>query len=485
MPDAVVIGSGPNGLTAANVLADHGWDVVVLEAEDEPGGSVRSAELIEPGFVNDVRSAFFPLAAASPALAPLRLEDHGLRWCRAPLALAHPGLDGTCPVISRDVDETAASFAHAQDGDAWRRLFDQWQRVRDGMLGALFTPFPPLRAGASLVGRLRPSELRAWARFAVLPVRRLGEEEFDGEDARRLLAGNALHTDLFPESSLSGFFAWLLACLAQDVGWPVPEGGAGMLTQAFLNRLDGVGGKVLTGQRVTEVVVRRGRAVAVRTADGTEVDASRAVVADVPAPHLYLDLLGLDFDTRRFALDPATVKVDWNLDGPVPWTAPHAGRAGTVHLAESVDALTRVSADLATGRMPKDPFLVFGQQSMTDPTRMPPGKETAWAYTHVPVELGPAPAGKLADRMEAVVEAHAPGFRALVRGRHVQSLPPGAVNGGTAQLHQQLLFRAGPRTPVRGLYLGSASAHPGGGVHGACGANAARAALRRRLTTDG
>ncbi|HVF74652.1 MAG TPA: NAD(P)/FAD-dependent oxidoreductase [Acidimicrobiales bacterium] len=504
MPDAVIIGSGPNGLVAANLLADEGWDVVVLEATATPGGAVQSAELIEPGYVNDVFSAFYPLAAASPVMRTLNLERHGVRWRHAPLVLAHPALDGTCPVISRDLDETAASLDAYSPGDgaAWRRLFALWERIGPPMTEALMDPFPPVRAGLKTLGRLRPSEIVRFARFMLLPVRRMAEEEFDGEPARRLLAGNALHTDLFPESTLSGLFGWLLACLGQDVGWPVPEGGAGALTNALVRRLEQSGGKVLVDHPVAQVVVRNGRATAVRTHDGTEFDARRAIVADVNAPFLYLDLVGTEHlpsraadDIRRFQWDNPTVKVDWNLDGPIPWTAEPARRAGTVHVAESIDALTRTSVDLATGQIPADPFLILGQQSMTDPTRQPAGKETAWAYTHVPARTLDAEA--VADRMEERVEELAPGFRGLIRGRHILSpselqsrnpnLRGGATNGGTAQLHQQVVFRPTPglgraETPIGGLYLGSSSAHPGGGVHGACGANAAKAALWARRT---
>jgi len=520
VPDAVVIGSGPNGLVAANLLADEGWDVVVLEAQADPGGAVRSAELIEPGFVNDLFSAFYPLAAASPTIKALDLGAHGLRWLRAPLVLAHPAADGTCPVISTDIDETAASLDALApgDGEAWRRLFEQWQRVGPALIEALCSPFPPVRAGLRLLGTQRPSELLRLARFMVLPVRSLGEEEFTSDGARRLLAGTALHTDLSPEATLGATFGWLLASLGQDVGWPVPEGGAGQLTAALVKRFEQAGGTVRCNSAVTEVIVRGGRAVAVRTAGGEEVDARRAVIADVSAPALFLRLLAAEHlsaslldDVGRFHWDLATAKVDWTLNGPIPWLAEAAQRAGTVHVGDSLDALTVQAAQQAVGLVPDPPFILVGQQALADPSRQPPGKATAWGYTHVPHHIrGDAgedgitgkwderEAAAIADRMEAEIERLAPGFRALVRGRHVftppgleaanANLAGGATNGGTAQLHQQLVFRPTPglgraETPLAGLFLGSSSAHPGGGVHGACGANAAKAAIwadRRR-----
>lgn len=520
MPDAVVIGSGPNGLVAANMLADHGWDVVVLEAQEEPGGAVKSAEFVEPGYVSDLFSAFYPLAAASPVMTSLDLASHGLRWRRAPLALAHPAADGTCPVISTDLDETAASLDELApgDGDSWRAMFEQWQRVGQPLIEALCTPFPPVRAGLRLLGTQRPSELLRFARFLILPVRRLGEEEFESDGARRLLAGNALHTDLGPESTLGATFGWLLASLGQDVGWPVPEGGAGQLTAALVNRLEKAGGTVECGTPVTEVVVRGGRAVAVRTAGGEEVDASRAVIADVSAPALFLQLVGAEnlpgpllHEMRNYHWDNATVKVDWTLDGPIPWLAEPARRAGTVHVSDSIDALSVQAAQMAVGLVPDPPFVLLGQPAVADPSRQPAGKAAAWGYTHVPREIrGDAgddgitgtwddrEAAAIADRIEGEIDRLAPGFRSLIRARHIftplglqaanANLVGGATNGGTAQLHQQLVFRPSPglgrsETPVAGLFLGSSSAHPGGGVHGACGANAARAAIwaeRRR-----
>ncbi|MCU4183085.1 NAD(P)/FAD-dependent oxidoreductase [Acidiferrimicrobium sp. IK] len=516
--DAVVVGAGPNGLVAAIVLADAGWDVVVVEAQPVPGGAVRTAELTLPGFHHDVFSAFYPLAAASPAIKRLSLEDHGLVWRRAPVALAHPTPDGNCAVIAPDLDVTARSLDAYRpgDGDGWRSLMAVYDRYGRDLLDALLGPFPPLRAGAALAAKGRAGGLLDLAWLAVVPARRLGEEHFRGEGGRLLLAGNALHTDLAPETAGSGLFGWLLCALAQDVGFPVPEGGAGALAAALVRRLHAAGGQLRCGEPVTAVRVVNGRAVGVRTAGGAQIAARRAVLADVAAPHLYGSLLdeaelpdAVTAGLRRFQWDAGTVKVDWALSGPIPWSAPDARRAGTVHVADSVDDLTRWSADLSTGTVPGRPFLLVGQQSMTDPTRMPPGTETAWAYTHVPRTIGRDERGQvtgrwdrgdeaaMAERMEARVEELAPGFRQRILARHIltpatlpgldANLDGGAINGGTAQLHQQLVFRptrgsGRPTTFVDGLYLASSSAHPGGGVHGACGSNAARAAIAHHRT---
>ncbi|GGY99854.1 phytoene desaturase family protein [Streptomyces poonensis] len=516
MPDAVVIGAGPNGLVAANLLADEGWSVEVLEEQDEPGGAVRHDDGVHPGFTSDLFSAFYPLAAASPVLSRLRLDRHGLRWSHAPRVLAHPLSDGRCAVLGRDVDDTAASldaFA-AGDGAAWRDLHDIWERLRPDLLNALFTPFPPVRATARLAARLRAAGGLRLARSLVLPVRRLGEEEFRGEGGRLLLAGNALHADLAPEAAGSGGFGWLMSMLGQTYGFPVPEGGSGALTAALVGRLRERGGVLRCGTRVVRVEVRQGRALGVWTADGEPVPARRAVLADVSAPALYGGLVDRDRlpaqvldDVRRFQWDFATFKVDWALDGPVPWQAAGAAAAGTVHLADGVDELTRFAAQVAMRQVPDRPFALFGQMTTADPTRSPEGTESAWAYTHVPHEVvGDAGEEGLtgvwdhkeqevfADRVEQQVERFAPGFRSRIRARRVLAPPTlqamdanlhgGAINGGTTALHQQLFFRplpgtGRPETPVKNLYLASASAHPGGGVHGAPGANAARAALRR------
>ncbi len=505
MPDAVVIGSGPNGLVAANRLADAGWSVRVLEAQPEPGGAVKTAELVEPGFRHDRFSAFYPLAAASPAIRRLELERHGLEWCHGPLVLAHPRADGSCVALSRDLDETCASldsFA-AGDGDAWRRLYRLWVRVREPLLQGLVTPIPPVLPALGVAVRLGPGDLLRFVRLGVLPLRQLADEHFRGDGAARLVAGNAAHTDLAPETPPGAFFGWLLSVLGQDVGFPFPRRGAGGLTAALVRRLEAHGGTVTCDARVERILVRRRRAVGVRLEGGEEIGARRAVLAGVSAPRLYLDLLAREDvparvlnDLRRFTWDWATFKLDWTLDGPIPWSAEPARRAPVVHIAEGIDELTVSAAEIARGLVPTNPFLIFGQYSMGDPTRSPAGKETAWSYTHVP-QGAAVDAPELAERIETRVEALAPGFRDLIRGRHVstagdleradENLRGGAVGGGTVQLHQQLVWRpttglGRPETPIVGLYLASASAHPGGGVHGGPGAIAARAALNARGT---
>ncbi|MFL6099773.1 MAG: phytoene desaturase family protein [Actinomycetales bacterium] len=502
--DAVVIGAGPNGLVAANALVDAGWDVVVLEAQPTVGGAVRSAQVTAPGFVSDLFSAFYPLAAASPVIRDLELGRHGLSWSTAPDVLAHALDDGRCALLAAEPDRTAESldgFASG-DGDAWLAMFEQWRQIRDPLLDSLFAPLPPIRGLLRVLRRLGVADGLDLARLAALPVRRLAEEHFAGAGAGLLLTGNAMHADIPPDAAGSGLFGWLLCMLGQDVGFPVPRGGAQELSDALTRRITGGGGVVMTGTEVERVLLAGRTAVGVRTTDGVDVRARRAVLADVVAPVLYRRLIGADRlapalvrRLEQFQADHPTMKMNWALSDPVPWRSPEAAGAGTVHLGVDDTGFVDFAADLSTGRAPARPFVLFGQMTTADPTRSPAGTESAWAYTHLPAALAADDAVVQAQVgvVEAAIERVAPGFTDRVIARHVQTptginsddanLLLGAVNGGTAALHQQAIFRpfAGlgrPETPYERLYLASASAHPGGGVHGACGWNAARTALR-------
>ncbi len=511
--DAVVIGSGPNGLTAANLLAEAGWDVLVLESQPTAGGAVRSDRGVHPDFVHDRYSAFYPLAAASPVIKAMQLERHGLEWAHAPAVTGTPFPDGTWGVQHGDRNATAAALDgfHAGDGEAYLELVRRWDRIGDGMVDALMSPFPPVRAGARAAAALPRSGGLDFVRTMLLPLRRLVDERFGSRQADMLFAGNAVHADIPMDAPGSGAFAMILVMLGQTVGFPVARGGSSNLSDALEQRLSRLGGRIRTDCRVEEVLVRRRRAVGVRTQDGEVVEVRRAVVADVPAPTLYGGLVAPEHlpnrvlrRIERFEWDPATVKVDWALNGPVPWAAPPPVDPGSVHVADSVDEIAEAQSQLANGLVPARPFLVAGQLATADPSRAPAGSEALWCYTHLPQRFrGDAGDGavtgawdssdleRIADRVQARFERLAPGFGSRVIARRVlgpheleasdENLVNGALNGGTASLHQQLVFRPVPglgraETPVAGLFLASASAHPGGGVHGACGANAARAA---------
>ncbi len=511
--DAVVVGSGPNGLVAANRLTDEGWSVVVLEAQPTYGGAVRSDSEVHDDFVHDTFSAFYPLGVASPALASLDLEEHGLVWEHAPAVLGHVFGDGAWALVHRDREVTASLLGDASDGEAWLALCDVWDRIGADLIGSLLTPFPPLRHGGRLAARLAGAGGLGTVRDLLTPAYDLARSRFAGRSARALLAGNAGHSDIPLQAPGSGAMAILMSMLGQSVGFPAPRGGAGRLSEALVRRLRARGGEVRCESEVTRIVVEDGRAVAVRVGDD-ELRVGRAVLADVAAPLLYGGLVAVDDlpprvarGMRDFQLDPATVKVDWALDGPVPWAVPPAYAPGTVHVATSFEAIGEALGHVATGIVPRDPFLLAGQMTTTDPSRSPAGTESLWAYTHVPQRvLGDAGGDdggvrgvwdhddceRFADRVQAQLERVAPGFASRVLARRVlgpreleardANLVGGSIGGGSSQLHQQLVFRPVPgsgraETGIGGLYLASSSAHPGGGVHGAAGMNAARAAL--------
>ncbi len=515
--DAVIIGTGPNGLVAGNVLADAGWRVLMLEAQDRIGGAVASDSDVHDGFTHDTFSSFYPLAAASPVLKAMNLDRFGLTWSHAPAVVGSPNnLAGGWALIQHDPRDTAEGLErlHPGDGDAWERMYGEWTHIGDAVVDALLSPFPPIKAGLRTITKLRKVGGLSFIRMLLEPSRTLTATRLRGSAAQLLIAGNAAHADIPPDAAGSGLFGWLLAMLAQDVGFPVARGGAGNLAGALAARLTSLGGDIRCHAEVTRIELDHGRAVGVRLADGEIINVSRAVLADVSAPALYGGLLDWEQlpdrvrrQMRSFQWDPGTVKVDWALSGPVPWRDPPVTAPGTVHLTGSVDDLGQWMTHINSGLVPADPFLLIGQMSTADATRSPPGTEAIWAYTHVPQQVRGDAGGqqitgrwdhtdsqRMADRMQQKIDRAAPGFSDRILARRILAPPDlqnrdanlvgGALNGGTAALHQQLIFRPIPGlgragTPIHGLYLASAAAHPGGGVHGACGANAARAALAR------
>ena len=497
---AIVVGSGPNGLAAAIRLAEAGWPVTVLEAAPRYGGAVVTEELTLPGFRHDTFSAVYPAAAASPVFARMPLERHGLRWSHPGACYAHPLPGGRAIALYRDLDRTAASLDAAGapgDGDGWRAfaepLIERWDAVRDVML----SPFLPWLPGVRLLGRLGPTRTLDFLRLVPGTARGLGRRLFTSGDARAWLYSSAGHGDATPSDPGSGIAVAYLNLLGHAVGWPSPEGGAGRLADALVSYLRELGGEVRCSARVTRVHAT-GRGVAgVELADGERV-AGDIVIAGV-MPHALAALAGdaLSPSYRsmllRYRYGPATLKVDWALDGPIPWQAPELREAGTVHVGGDEQELT-ATIDASHHRLPERPFLLLGQQTLADPTRAPAGKHTTWAYTHGPrrgVDWH-AEQGRHVERIEAHVESYAPGFRDRIIARHVlgsadlqqrnANLVEGDVGGGTYRL-RQVLLRPMPKlspykTPVTGLYLGSAAAFPGGAVHGVPGDAAARAALR-------
>ncbi len=497
--DALVVGSGPNGLTAAITLARAGRRVLVLEAAPRAGGALATEELTLPGFHHDTFSAVHPAGSASPVFAAMDLERHGLRWIHPPACLAHPLPDGSAVALYRDLERTAASLeaSHRGDGERWRSFaepfVDSFDALRDTMLGG----FPPVRAPLRLTAGLGPRGMLGFVGLLGMAATSLGERLFAGEGSRAWLYGSALHSDVPPSGRGSAIAAAYLTLLGHGAGWPSPEGGAGRLADALLAYLGELGGEVRTGAQVVRVVLEHRRVVGVELSGGERISAPLAIADTMPGA--LADLAGDAFPARyaralrRYRYGPATLKVDWALDGPIPWTALQAREAGTVHLGGLATELLRCTEAMRTG-LPERPFMLLGQQSLADPTRAPAGKHTAWGYTHGPQTVDwAAESERHVERMEAQVERFAPGFRERILARHVltpaelqarnANLVGGDVGGGSYTL-DQVLFRpvrslAPYRTPVRGLYIGSAATFPGGAVHGVPGHAAARLALAR------
>jgi phytoene dehydrogenase-like protein len=463
--DAVVVGSGPNGLSAAITIAQAGKSVLVLEAEDTIGGGTRSAELTLPGFVHDVCSAVHPLALTSPFFRTLPLAKYGLAFIHPDVPLAHPLDDGTAVIAERSVELTAGGLG--RDAEAYANLIGplarDWSKLEPLLLGITRFPRYPLLA----------------ARFGLSAMRSassLAKSKFRDERARALFAGMAAHSMLPLEDVPSAAFGLVLAITAHAVGWPIVRGGSQKIADALAEHLRSLGGEIQTAQKVNNVDQLRAHSVA---------------LFDV-SPRQLVEIAGSRFSTgfrqklSKYRYGPGVCKVDWALDAPIPWTAKDCARAGTVHIGGTLDEIAASERAAWNGVHSSAPFVLLSQPTLFDPSRAPAGKHTAWAYCHVPNGSDV----DMSATIETQIERFAPGFRARILARnillakdlqnHNANLIGGDVGGGAVNL-AQFFLRPTWRlysTSAKGIYICSASTPPGGGVHGLCGHLAARRALR-------
>ena len=466
--DAVVVGAGPNGLSAAIVLAQAGKSVLVVEAKETVGGGARSGELTLPGFVHDICSTAYPLGAGSPFFNSLPLSEHGLEWLHPTAPVTHPLDDGTAAVLHRSVSDTADGLD--ADGEAYRRLMERLAADWNDSAEYLLSPF-----------RQPPAHPLAMARFGLAGMRSVesvARSKFQGEMARALFAGIGAHSMLPLNKPFTAAVGLVLSIAGHAAGWPFARGGAQSIARALASYLESLGGEIVTNRRVESL---------------DELPRSKVALCDV-SPAELLKMAGgrLHGRYRRrlesYRYGVGVYKVDYALDGPVPWKTPETAWGGTVHVGGTLREIAGAEADVWAGKVPERPFVLVAQPSLFDVSRAPDGKHAVWAYTHVP----PGSTFDATGRIEAQIEHFAPGFRDRILAKHVTTPAAlqeynanyigGDINGGVQDFRQTFArptLRWNPySTPIAGLYLCSASTPPGGGVHGMCGFHAARSALR-------
>ena len=468
--DAVIVGAGPNGLAAAVTLAQQGRSVVIFEAADTIGGGSRTAELTLPGFKHDVCSAIHPLGMASPFFRALPLDRHGLQWIQPNAPLAHPLDDGTAVLLSRDMQTTVGGLG--SDGAAYRRLLSPFVENWHALLHEILGPLRPPR---------HPFLMARFGLLAVRSARSLASARFKSERTRALFAGLGGHSMMPLDTMLTSAFGIMLGSLAHAVGWPMAAGGSQSIPVALADYLDSMGVEIVTRQRIQSLEeLPQAGAVLLNTAPN---QLSQITGGRLPARYLK--------QLKRYRYGPGVFKVDWALDGPIPWTARQCLEAGTVHLGGTMEEIVAAEGAVGRGDHPEHPFIILAQQSLFDSSRAPDGKHTAWGYCHVPN----GSSVDMTDRIEAQIERFAPGFGSRILARHTRNSVDmeaynanyvgGDINAGIPDL-RQIFTRPLPRlspytTPLHDLYLCSSATPPGGGVHGMCGYHAARVALKRSL----
>lgn len=467
--DAIVVGSGPNGLAAAITIARAGHSVLVLEAKETIGGGCRSAEITLPGFIHDMCSAIHPLGLASPFFRSLPLEQYGIEWVQPEIALGHPFDNGTAAIIDRSMEKTMESLG--QDAAAYKKLMqplaENWQMIIDSFYG-------PLRPQAILP---HPFKMAQFGLPALRSAEGLVRGQFKGNAARAIFAGMSGHSMLTLDTPASAAIGLVLGMLAHAVGWPVPRGGSQKISDALAAYLRDLGGEIVTNTEVKSL---------------DSLPPARVILCDV-TPRQLLRIAGNRLSglykrqLQRYRYGPGVFKLDLALDGPIPWTAEACRLAGTVHVGATLPEIAAAERAVWKGEHPERPFILLGQQSLFDCTRAPQGKQTVWAYCHVPSRSD----FDMTERIETQIERFAPGFRDRILARHASSAVEmehynanyvgGDINGGMQDLTQMftrpVISPTPYSTPDKGLYICSSSTPPGGGVHGMCGYFAARAAL--------